>query len=216
RRKHNRIAPLEAVLHGLNAVAHGVVGPGVDVAALAGAVVLARNQAIVGARVDNLRIAGVGRNPAALTAAHIVPVALGDAGGRSAGGDAHRGVVLLRAIGVVWKVLVQRHAVELRRRLVHEAGPRAASIGCDGGAAIVALDHAIGIVRRDPERVIVAMRRVQRGVSVAAINRAVYPHVEDVDCIGAARVGEDVGVIPGALAQNVLLVDAGPGAAAVF
>ena len=75
RRKGDREAPLEAILQRVRAVAHGVIGPGVDVAHLAGAVVLARDQVAVGAGVDDLRIARIGRDPAAFAAAHVVPIA---------------------------------------------------------------------------------------------------------------------------------------------
>ncbi len=81
--------------------------------------VLARDQAVVGAGVDDLRIARVGRDPAALAAAHVVPVLLGDAAAGGAAGDAHGGVVLLRAVDVVREIVVERHAVELRGGLVH-------------------------------------------------------------------------------------------------
>ena len=36
------------------------------------------------------------------------------------------------------------------------------------------------------------------------------PVLSDVDGVGALGIGEDVGVIPGALAEDVLVVDLGP------
>ena len=134
---------------------------------------------------------------------------------RGAAGGAHGGIVLLRAVDVVGKIVVERHAVELRGGLIVDARPGAAAVVGDVGAAVVALDHALRIVGRDPQIVIVAVRRADGGEGAAAVDRTVHADVERVDCVGVLRVGEDVAVIPGALAQDVLVVDLGPGAAAV-
>ena len=77
-----------------------------------------------------------------------------------AAGDAHGRVVLLRAVDVVREVVVERDAVELRGRLVHAAcvQVRPPSLR-DVRAAVVALDHALRIVGRDPQVVVVAVRR---------------------------------------------------------
>src|SRR5262245_59444679 len=98
--------------------------------------VLPRDQAVVRARVDGLRIARIGRDPAALAAADVVPVLLGDAeAGRAAGGP-HGAVVLLRAVHVVREIVVESHAVELRGRLVHHARPGASTVVGNGRAAV--------------------------------------------------------------------------------
>ena len=159
RRENDRVAPLEAVLHGLGAVAHGIIGPGVDTAALAGAVVLSGDEAVVGAGVDDFGIARVGGDPAAFAAAHVVPVVVGDAAAGGAAGGAHGGIVLLRAIQVIGEIFVERHAVELRGGLVIDAGPGASAVARDVGPAVVGLDHAARVAGRDPQVVVIAMRR---------------------------------------------------------
>ena len=73
------IIPLEAILHRFGARAHGIVRPDGHVAKLAGTVIVAREQAVIGARVDDLGILGIGRQPAAFAAADVVPIALADA-----------------------------------------------------------------------------------------------------------------------------------------
>jgi hypothetical protein len=61
----------------------------------------------------------------------------------------------------------------------------------------------------------VAVRRANHLEGAAAIGRAEGAGVVYVNGIGALGVGEDVGVIPGALAEIVVGIGAGPGAAAV-
>ena len=132
-----------------------------------------------------------------------------------AAGDAHGGVVLLRAVDVVREILVERHAVELRGGLIVHGAPGAPAVARDGGAAVVALDHAVRIVGRDPQVVIVAVRRAKVAERAAAVDRTVNAHIERVDRVGILRVGEDVRVIPGALPQDVLIVHLGPVAPAI-
>src|SRR6185369_7716093 len=128
-RKQDREVPLEAVLEIAGAPAHHVLGPGVDVARLAGGVVLAVDEAAVGAAVDDLRVGGIGHDVAALAARGDLPVGGSDAGALAAGQDAQRRVVLLRAEEAVGEVSVGGDAVELRRRLVVLAGPGLAAVG---------------------------------------------------------------------------------------
>src|SRR6059036_3774038 len=49
------------------------------------------------------------------------------------------------------------HVIELRGRLVVLARPRHAAVITDVRPAVVAVDHAGGIVGRDPQRMVVAM-----------------------------------------------------------
>src|SRR5260370_37927255 len=106
-------------------------------------------------------MARFGRDPAALAAAHVVPVRRRNAAARGAARDAHRRVVLLRAVYGVREVLVERHAVELRRRLIVDTAPRAPAIARDRRAPGIALDHPVRIVGRNPEAVSVTVRRTQ-------------------------------------------------------
>src|SRR5262249_11050050 len=117
---------------------HGVVGPGEDVALLAGANVEAR-EVTVAAGVDDVGVVGARRDPAALAAAHLVPVLLADRAAVGPARDAHGAVVLLRAAHLVGDVGRGDHVIELRRRLVVLAGPGRAAVVADVGAAVVAV-----------------------------------------------------------------------------
>src|SRR5581483_9392407 len=94
-------------------MAHRIIGPRIDVAQRAGLGVEARDQVAVGARINDRRVARVGGDPAAFAAADVVPVALGDAAA-SAGRGADRGIILLGAVGVIRKIVIERDAIELR------------------------------------------------------------------------------------------------------
>src|SRR4028118_178828 len=73
------------------------------------------------------------------------------------GGGADGLVVLGRAVGVVGEFIVERARVKLRRRLILFR-PRAPAVEGDVRAAVIGVDHARRVVRRDPEIMIVAMR----------------------------------------------------------
>src|SRR5439155_24124496 len=78
---------------------------------------------------------------------------------------------------------------------------------------VIALNHSLGIVGSDPQRVVVAVRSANSGEGAAAVDGPEHSDIEGVQGVGALRVGEDMRVIPSALAQNVLLIDPGPVAA---
>src|SRR5207249_1539850 len=206
----DRRVPLEAVLQVGGRASVGELRPGHDVAHLARAVVVAGDLASVLARVDDVRILGVGGHPAALAAAGRVPVAGLDPVAGDAAGNADVGVVLRRAIEPVGEAVVHRHAVELRGRLVVLRGPGPAAVVGDGGAAVVAEDHPAGIVRIDPQVVVVAVRHGQVREALPAVGRLVHVDVGQVDRVGVLRVGVDPRVVPRALADLVLVVDVGP------
>src|SRR5690242_11925258 len=127
-----------------------------------------RRETAVGTGVHDLRIFRRRRDPARLAATDVVPIARADAAFSRAARDAHGGVVLLRAVDVVRKIVVEGHAIELRRRLIL-FGPTAAAIQRDIRATVVTLDHAIGIVGRDPKIVVIAVRYGNAGERAAAV-----------------------------------------------
>ena len=59
--------------------------------------------------------------------------------------------VLLRAEEVIREAIVHGHVIELRGRLVELRRPVLAAIDGDGGAAVVAIDHALRVGWIDPE-----------------------------------------------------------------
>src|SRR5690606_20477642 len=78
-------------------------------------------------------------------------------------------------------------------------------------ATVIAQDHAPVVVRVDPQVVGVAVLDGDRLEGLAAVDRAPHVDVQDVDGVGVLRVGIDVVVVPGALAQVAVLAAARPG-----
>ena len=204
---HDGKRPLEAVLRALGAPSHWIVGIGIHVALLLGPPVETGQVAVVGA--------GVHRDEAALAAAHRIPIGPADSEVARSAGDRHGGVVLLRAVHAIGKRVVRDHVVELRGGLVVLLRPREPAVMADVHAAVVALDHPLGIRGIDPQIVVVAMRRADGAEGATAVVRSHALHVEHPDHVGVERIGEDVRVVPGALAQASLLVRLLPCAAAV-
>ena len=98
-------------------------------------------------------------------------------------------------------LFVQRHAVNLRGRLVLLGRPGSAAVEADVGAAVVALDEIQRIVGVDPQSVVVTVRDADRPEARAAVDRTPEHHVQNVDRVGVLRVGLEVGVVPRPLAQ---------------
>src|SRR5690606_14751311 len=82
-------------------------------------------------------------------------------------------------------------------------------------ATVIAQDHAPVVVRVDPQVVGVAVLDGNRLEGLSGVDRAPEVDVQDVDGVGVLRVGVDVVVIPGALAQVAVLAAARPGRAVV-
>ena len=165
-------------------------------------------QAAVAAGVEDVDVARVGRDVAALAAADLVELTA--AGARHAGGR----VVLLRAAHVIRHVGGREDVVELRGRKVL-IGPALTGVGRHVGAAVVAVDHPCRIRRGDPQVVVVAVRDSDRRQRLAGVGRAVDPRVEHVDRVARLRVGVDPRVIERPLPEPAIVVDAGPGRAGV-
>ena len=138
-----------------------------------------------------------------------------DPGRRRAAGDADRRVVLLGAVDPVGKLVVHRDAVGLDGGLVGLGRPALAAVIADVGAAVVAVDHHLGVVGVDPQVMVVAVGRPDELELLAAVGRAPHPHVENVDGLGVSRVGEDVRVVPGALPEVAVVVDQAESVASV-
>src|SRR5256884_4893780 len=157
--------------------------------------------------VNDIRIARIGNDIAALPAADGVPVAAVNKAAITARLDAHRRVVLLRAVNTIEKIVVRRDVIELRGRLVVLRGPISAAVNRDGGTAVVAVDQAIGILRIDPQSVMIAVRRVEALESFASVDGPIKPGVGDVHLVRILRVCPNVGEIPRPLAEAVVVID---------
>ena len=195
-------------------MAHRVVGPRVDVALEAVAQILSREQRAIASGVDDVRIVGARCDVAGFAAAGVEPVRAVDAA-RLPARSAECAVVLLRAADAIGKVVRRDHVIELRRGEVLVA-PRAAAVGRDARAAVVAFDHALVVIRRDPEVVRVPVRNAaHRAKGLAPIRGLLEIHVVDVDDARVLRVRVDLRVVPGALPQRAVGVRARPRRAGV-
>ncbi len=106
-----------------------------------------------------------------------------------------RRVVLLPSIKPVRVLVVDLDRVQLGRRLVELRRPGLAAIVRNVGAAIVALDKQVRVLRVDPHVVIVFMRHAQALPGLAAVDRLLVQRRHAIDDIGILRVHVDVGVI---------------------
>ncbi len=206
-RDHDRRVPLEAILQVRRRVAVRELRPRHDVAHLLRAVVVARDLAAVLAGVDDVGVLRIDGHPAAFPAAGRVPVLRVDrvAGDRARNADV--AVVLLRAIDPVRELIVRRDPIELRRRLIVLRRPGLSAVERDGGAAVVAQDHPARVVRIDPEIVVVSVGHRQVGEGLPAVGRLVHLDVREINGVGVPRIGSDPRVVPGALADLVIVVD---------
>ena len=118
RRKEDRVIPLKAVFHRFRARAHRIVGIDVDRAQLFRAVIVARQIAAVTSRKNNVGIFRMRRDPARFAAADIIPMRLVDAEIRRSARNFDGRIVLLCAVNIVWKIIIDRDAVKLRGRLI--------------------------------------------------------------------------------------------------
>src|SRR5258706_14724926 len=135
----------------------------------------------------------------------------GNAGDRGAAWHGHRGVVLLRAVDAVRRLRVRDHVVELGRRLVVNGRPALAAVLRDHGPAVVPVDDPVGILRIDPEVVMIAVRYRELLERVAAIVREPRRDVEYPHRLRIRRVRVDVVVVPGALSEVAVLTPPLPG-----
>ena len=124
--------------------------------------IVAGDDGRVRAGIDDVGIARIGRDVAALAAAHFVPVLAGDDAVVGPAGDGDGGVVLLRAVDAVGPLVVGGDVIELRGGLVVLLGPGLAAVDGDGDAAVVAVDQALRIGGIDPQAVMIAVRRGQQ------------------------------------------------------
>ena len=199
--EEDREVPLEAVLHAFGARAHGVVGPNVDGAVQVAVVVESGEESAVAAAVYDVVVDRVGRQVGALAAGGGLPVAFADEAAGGTDVDADGRIVLLGAVDAVGEMVVGGDAVELRGRLVHVGRPGFAGIITDLGAAVVTDDEPAGVLRRDPQVVVVAVWRILRLEGASAIVGDVVGDVHDVHPVDVLRVGVDAGVVPSALAE---------------
>ena len=115
---------------------------------------------------------------------------------------------------MIRQVLGDRNVIELRRRIILWS-PGFAAVERHISATVVAVDHAVGIVRGDPQIVIVAMRHTNGLVRFPAIRRFEKCGIEDVHRVAIFWISVDSGVVEPALPHFAIFADLLPGGARI-
>ncbi len=218
--EHDGEGPLHPLDQVLRRLSHRILRPHVHRPALSRAIVESREAAAVAAGKEDVRVLrAVGDVAALATAGREVEGTRSPALPRevrpSAAGNARRRVVLLCAADEVGLVVRGHDAVELRGGVVL-LGPGLPAVERHVGAAVVRIDHPIRLVWRDPQVVVVAVRHADRPKRLPAVARPIEAGVERVDDVGILRIGIDPRVVERPLPESALLVDPGPGRAAII
>src|SRR6516225_9341914 len=145
--------------------------PWTHASVLVSAPIILQKQAVIAAAIC---ILGITRLRHAISAFAVCRSMPGGEGNQSLAVGARpfkRAFVLLRAVDVIRKLVVDIHVVKLAGGLIVLGAPSLTAIRRYGGAAVVAFEQDLGVVRVDPHYVIVAMRCAQFGECFAAIMR---------------------------------------------
>ena len=201
-RRGDRRRPLKPILHVFAAVARRVLRPRAHVARLSGAVVVARDDAEILARIHDVGVRGVRHDVSCLAAADVVPVRQRDAVPQAVARSLRRAQVLHRAGDVIRRAGVRRHVVELAQRQLRRE-PRLAAVGGDVDAAIVGDDQPPGVLRIDPGIVIVAVVKpfdvLER---LPAIDAVQHRHLREPDLLPVGGIDRHRRVVPRTLPQR--------------
>ena len=155
-RNGDRRRPVEAVLEvgGLRVVHGPKVRP--NEPRDTGPEVEAADEAVLRVHVDDRRVARRRDRVLSVASRDGEPLRAALSAGPDVARRAAPGVVVLEAAAqLVGVVRVGRHHVELTDRQVVEEAPRLATGGGHVRAAVVPLDHAVGVLRIDPQGVVV-------------------------------------------------------------
>src|SRR5208282_3277488 len=216
-RGEDGLGPVESIFHVGGLVAIGVIRPHLDIFLLAVAAVGTDQDAPIVAGVGDVLVGLVHGHVAGFAPADDGPVLRADASAVAARGHAHGRIVLLRAVDVVREQVVRDDVVELRGGLGVLARPGLAAVHGDGGAAIVGIDHPLRIGGINPQAVVVAVGNARdRRPGFPRVNGAEDGGVQGVGHVGALRIRNDMGVIPGAAAHAVVVGGVRPVLAAVI
>jgi len=169
------------------------------------------------AAVHDVGVQRIGGHVAVLLGTDGMPLADSDLAVGAAAQDAGRSALLLAAVYAVGKGVVGADMVELCRGLVVPRAPRLAAVDRDDGALIAREEDDVGIVRIDPEAVVVvaARRAPQRAEGLAAVRGLPRHDVRHVHDIGVLRIDLHLVEIAVATPQALVRVDEPPPLAAV-
>src|SRR5205809_1530068 len=185
--EHARVDPREHHGHGAHPAilshAHRLGG---DILHLPGAPVEARDLSAV----YDVGVQRIGSDIAVLLRADGTPLPERDLAVVAAAHDAGGSALLLAAVHAVGELVVGADVVELRRRLVVPRAPRRSPVHRDDGALIAGEQDDVGIVRVDPQTVVVvAPRRTPEcGEGPAAVAGLPGYDVRYIQDVGVLRV----------------------------
>ena len=182
--------------------------------------IVSREKCTLTAGVNDVGVRWIRRDVAALTTADTIrPVALpvADTGKivPSRARNAERPRVLLRSAYVVWKICRHRDVIDLSGGKV-QGSPCRSTVHGYSSAAIVAFNHPLGVVGRNPQVMVVAVRRTQRRIEFRpGAVRSVQARVQHVNAIPVFWIRENASVVKRSLSKLSLLVGAHPCIAAI-
>src|SRR5207249_8439223 len=170
RRKEEWGDPLETMQKIGRAVAGMVHRPHADILSFF-LVLIVSNDVALAVGINNVPVARIGYDEAALAAPGNEPILCRDYTLLAPARDANVRVVLLRAVDVIRIGVVSRDVIKLCGRLVILRRPSLAAVHRDTGAAVVGVADPIRILRIDPEPVMIAMTRRQESERLGAVHR---------------------------------------------
>src|ERR1051326_4582067 len=166
RRKDDRKGPLPTLFQGAGGFTREKSGIRLNVPSFAIASIIAGDQCTLAARIKNVCIDRARRDVTTLAATDVIHFAAARACLPTL--DTNGAVILLGAANLVREILRRCHMIKLSGWKIL-GGPGRAPIHRNVSPAIVAIDHALGIIGIDQEIMIVAMRWANRAIGLAAI-----------------------------------------------
>src|ERR1700757_864418 len=109
-------------------------------------------------RIDNIGIAWVRSDEAALTAACRIPIAAADNSFIAGAGDSDVRIVLLCSVDTIRESVVRRDMIKLGRRLIIEGGPGLAPVCGNRSSPVICINQPLRIIGFDPQAMMIAMR----------------------------------------------------------
>src|SRR6266850_1955876 len=149
-RNEDRHSPGVAVFLSGSRVTIRKQGPLLDALGLVGAAIEPSEDWALVVGVNDIGIARIHGDGATFAAADGIPVAAIDEAAVAARADSDGGIVLLGAIDAIQKIIVGSNVIKLRRWLIGLRGPIFSAIHGDRCAAVVPVDHALGILGINP------------------------------------------------------------------
>ena len=186
-----------------------------DVAGLAGAVVEARHDPAVFPGVNDVRVFRITHRVPGFAPADAVPIAEADAPLQTVARPARAAEILHAPHDAVRHRVVGVHMIKLgdgQRR----GEPRLAAVAAEIDAAVVGVDHPVGVFRVDPHVVVIAvMDAFHRLDALATVDGLQQRDLRGVEHVGVRRVNRERGVVPSPLPQDAVVAGQTPVFAAV-